>query len=59
MKNKWLTPAETEIIVYELEWLLYKIWKILQKLPDQYHSVKDYNYLIKKNYDLQQKEIWE
>ena len=42
-----LNDAEIEIIVYELEWLLYSIWKILQKLPDEYHKGKDYNYLIK------------
>lgn len=45
--KKWLTKSEVEILVYELEWLLVHIWKILQKLPDQYHSAKDYNYLIK------------
>ena len=47
MKEKWLTPAQLEVLTYELEWLIYKVAEIMKKLPKQYNSTKDRNYLFK------------
>jgi len=56
MENKWLNPSQVEIIVYELENLVISIWKILKKLPRQYHSIDDFNYLLIKNYDWEKRK---